>query len=185
MTTRFISATVCLALAMALNLSTSAQQKLSDEEYAKQVLAAGPEAIAKGAAVMRPEADGTMRVIREGTNGFTCLAMGTDRMCADENSMRFIHAIMGHQPPPDQIGFAYMLGGDTGPSGEAGGACNTSPYATPKDPNCHWIVTGPHVMLMGPPSKKLGYTEAPDPDPTKPYMMWANTQYEHAMVPVK
>ena len=40
-------------------------------------------------------------------------------------------------------------------------------------------------MLFGPPSKTLGYTEAVDPDPTKPYMMWANTPYEHAMVPVK
>ena len=49
----------------------------------------------------------------------------------------------------------------------------------------HWVVTGPHIMLFGPPSKKLGYPETPDPDPTKPYMMWANTPYEHAMVPVK
>ena len=33
-------------------------------------------------------------------------------------------------------------------------------------------------------AKALGYTEAKDPDPTKPYMMWADTPYEHAMVPV-
>jgi hypothetical protein len=87
--------------------------------------------------------------------------------------------------PPDQLGFAYMLGGDTGPSGEVGGTCNSSPYATAKDPNCHWVVTGPHVMLFGPPSKALGYPRTADPDPTKPYMMWPNTPYEHAMVPVK
>jgi hypothetical protein len=30
----------------------------------------------------------------------------------------------------------------------------------------------------------LGYTTAADPDPTKPYMMWAGTPYEHAMIPV-
>jgi hypothetical protein len=40
-------------------------------------------------------------------------------------------------------------------------------------------------MLFGPPAKTLGYTEAPDPDPTKPYIMWAGTPYAHAMVPVK
>jgi hypothetical protein len=37
------------------------------------------------------------------------------------NSMEFIHAIMHHQPPTDQLGFAYMLAGDAGPSGEVGG----------------------------------------------------------------
>lgn len=184
---RLTPSAACIVSAMALNMSAHAQQspKLSDEDYAGQVLAAGPESVAKAAAVVRPEPNGSMRTIRQGTNGFTCLAMGTDRMCADKNSMEFLHAIMSHQPPPDQLGFAYMLGGDTGPSGEVGGACNTSPYAAAKDPNCHWIITGPHVMLFGPPSKKLGYTEAADPDPTKPYMMWANTPYEHAMVPVK
>ena len=32
--------------------------------------------------------------LRQGTDGFTCLIMGTDRMCADKNSMEFIHAMM-------------------------------------------------------------------------------------------
>jgi hypothetical protein len=187
MSDRLTLAAACLASIMALSVSASAQQspKLSDEDYTQQVLAAAPEAVAKNAAVVRPEPDGSMRTIRKGTNGFTCLAMGTDRMCGDKNSMAFIHAIMSQQQPPDQLGFAYMLGGDTGPSGETGGACNTSPYKTPKDSDCHWIVTGPHVMLLGPPSKRLGYTDAADADPTRPYMMWANTPYEHAMIPVR
>jgi hypothetical protein len=37
----------------------------------------------------------------------------------------------------------------------------------------HWIVSVPHIMVLGPPGKALGYTEATDPDPNKPYMMWA------------
>jgi hypothetical protein len=106
--------------------------QLSDDEYARQALAAGPESVAKNATVVRPEPDGSMRTIRQGTNEFTCLIMGTDRMCADKNSMEFIHALMHHQPPPNQIGFSYMLGGDVGPSGELGGTCNSSPYATLK-----------------------------------------------------
>jgi hypothetical protein len=48
--------------------------------------------------------------------------------------MEFIHAIVSHQPPPNQLGVAYMLGGDTGPSGEVGGTCNASPYKTAEDP---------------------------------------------------
>ena len=112
-------ATACMVSSIAVASYAYAQQSpaLSDEVYMRQALAAGPEPIAKDAAVVRPEPDGSMRTIRQGTNGFTCLIMGTDRMCADKNSMEFIHAIMHHQPPADQLGFAYMLGGDVGPSG--------------------------------------------------------------------
>jgi hypothetical protein len=39
-------------------------------------------------------------------------------------------------------------------------------------------------MAFGPHSKTLGYTEAKDLDPSKPFMMWAGTPYEHAMIPV-
>ncbi len=105
------------------------------------------------------------------------MIMGTDKMCNDTNSMEFIHALLKHAPPPDKVGVSYMLAGDHG-------ASNTDPYATAKTPDNHWIVTGPHIMLFGPPSKALGYTEAKDPDPAKPYMMWAGTPYEHAMIPV-
>lgn len=184
---RFILAGASVVSLAALGISAHAQKppSLSDEEYARQALAAGPEAVAKGASVVRPEPNGAMRTLRQGTNGFTCLVMGTDRMCVDKNSMQFIHAMMHKEPPPNQLGIAYMLGGDTGPSGETGGASNINPAATGKTADNHWVVTGPHVMLFGPPSKTLGYTEAADPDPTMPYMMWANTPYEHAMVPVK
>jgi hypothetical protein len=166
--------------AIALTTAANAQQHLttSDDEYTRQALSAAPEAVAKGAAVMRPEADGSMRMLRNGTNGFTCMIMGTDKMCNDTNSMEFIHAVMSHKAPPDQVGISYMLAGDDG-------ASNVTPYATGKTADNHWIVTGPHIMIFGPPSKALGYTEAADPNPTRPYMMWANTPYEHAMIPVK
>jgi hypothetical protein len=119
---RIVFAISGVGLSIALNFGAFAQQSptLSDADYMKQALAAGPDAVMKGAAVVRPEHDGTMRTLRQGANGFTCLIMGTDRMCADKNSMEFIHAMMSSQPPPNQIGIAYMLGGDTGPSGEAG-----------------------------------------------------------------
>jgi hypothetical protein len=184
---RLMLAGVSIVSAIALGMSAHAQKPppLTDEEYARQALFAGPEIVAKGAAIVRVDANGAMRTLREGTNNFTCLIMGTDRMCADENSMHFIHAMMSHARPPNQLGIAYMLGGDTGPSGETGGASNTDPSARGKTADNHWVITGPHVMLFGPPSRTLGYTEVADPDPTMPYMMWANTPYEHAMVPVK
>ena len=40
-------------------------------------------------------------------------------------------------------------------------------------------------MILGPAAKTLGYPRTPDADPTKPYVMWAGTPYEHVMIPVK
>jgi hypothetical protein len=160
---------------IALTAQDAAQ--MSDAQYVTEATSAAPPVIAAGAGVMRVGSDGSLHLLRKGTNGFTCLIMGTDKMCNDTNSMEFIHAMMKHEPPPDKVGVSYMLAGDKG-------ASNTDPYAAGRTAANHWIVTGPHIMIFGPPSKALGYTEAKDPDPNKPYMMWAGTPYEHAMVPV-
>ena len=166
------------ALLMVIAAAAKTQQKQApDSEYIAQALSAAPEAVAKGAAVVRVEKDGSLRTVRPGNNGFTCMIMGMDKMCNDRNSMDFISAVMKRVPPPDKVGISYMLAGDEG-------ASNTDPYAMGKTAGNHWIVTGPHIMVFGPPSKALGYTESQDPDPTKPYMMWAGTPYEHAMIPV-
>jgi hypothetical protein len=70
-----------------------------------------------------------------------------------------------------------MLSGDNG-------ASNTDPTAEKKTADNHWVVTGPHIMIVGAGTKSLGLSETADADPTKPYMMWAGTPYEHAMIPV-
>jgi hypothetical protein len=171
------SLTVIFAASTAAFALAAGAQKMSDAAYVSAALSAAPAAIAKGAAVVRMEDDGSMRTLRKGDNGFTCLIMRTDKMCNDVNSMEFIHAVMKHQPPPDKVGVSYMLAGDDG-------ASNIDPYAAGKTADNHWIVTGPHLMVLGPPSKALGYTAVKDPDPSKPYMMWAGTPYEHAMIPV-
>lgn len=158
--------------------SVQAQKgEMSDSQYMAQALSSAPKAVAAEAAVIRIEKDGSMRTLRPGKNGFTCMIVGTDRMCNDANSMEFLQAMMKHEAPPDKAGISYMLMGDEG-------ASNTDPYATGKTADNHWVVTGPHIMLFGPPSKALGYSAAKDPDPKQPYMMWAGTPYEHAMIPV-
>lgn len=66
-----------------------------------------------------------------------------------------------------------MLNGDTGMS-------NTDPWATKPAPGNNWIKTGPHVMMAALVVKKMaGFPRRPDPDPTKPYVMWSGTPYEH------
>ncbi len=166
---------VCLFAVFAASKTPPGSQ--SDADYIAAATSAGPAGIVKSAAVVRVNDDGSMKTVRAGNNGFTCLVMGSDKMCNDANSMQFLQAMMKHAPPPDKLGISYMLSGDEG-------ASNTDPMATGKTADNHWIVTGPHIMIFGPSSKMLGLTEAKDPDPSKPYMMWAGTPYEHAMIPV-
>jgi hypothetical protein len=169
---------VSLSLVVLVGLA-SAQKKAepSDAQYIAQALSAAPKSVAKDAAVVRMDEAGKMTTIRKGKNGFSCMVVGREKMCADANSMAFFDAWMKHQNPPDKLGLTYMLAGDDG-------ASNTDPFATAKSADNHWVVTGPHVMIVGPAAKTLGLASAADADPSGPYMMWASTPYEHAMIPV-
>jgi hypothetical protein len=41
-------------------------------------------------------------------------------------------------------------------------------------------------MIVGPAAKTMAsYSRTADPDPTKPYVMWPGSAYEHLMLPVK
>jgi hypothetical protein len=149
----------------------------SDADYIAKALTAAPPAVAKGAGVARIEKDGSMKNLRESKNGFTCMVMLGDVMCADANSMAFFDATMKKQTPPDKLGLTYMLRGDQG-------ASNTDPSASKKTADNHWVVTGPHIMIVGAAVKDLGLPASADADPSKPYVMWAGTPYAHAMIPV-
>jgi hypothetical protein len=64
------------------------QKQISDSEYIAQVLSAAPEAVAKGAAVVRMDKNGSMRTLRTGDNGFTCMTMGKDGPCQNKSDGR-------------------------------------------------------------------------------------------------
>jgi hypothetical protein len=119
---KIISAVAAGAFFIAAAARTQ-QRQISDSEYIAQALSAAPAAVAKGGTVIRME-NGSMRTLRVGDNGFTCMIAGTDKMCNDRNSTAFLDALMKHVPPPDQVGISYMLAGDEG-------ASNTDPYAAP------------------------------------------------------
>ncbi len=172
-------AMVCSAIAEDKPAATPTAKKAgsSDAAYIAKALSAAPAAISKDAGIMKTDKDGNMQTLRESKNGFTCMVALGSPMCADENSMAFFGAWMKHENPPDKAGITYMLRGDNG-------ASNTDPYATGKTADNHWIKTGSHIMVVGPAAKSIGLPDSPDADPTKPYLMWANTPYAHAMVPV-
>jgi hypothetical protein len=157
----------------------------SDAELIASAMKAAPASVAKGATIVAMEAGGTMRTIRKGTNGFSCMpdnptTPGPDPMCMDANAMAWAHAWMGHKPvPAGKVGFMYMLAGGTD-------ASNTDPYATKPTANNHWVKTGPHVMIVGGDQAFYdSYPKAADPDTSVPYVMWAGTPYQHLMAPVK
>lgn len=164
---------------VAVPMSIHAQQP-SDAAYIAQASTAAPASVTKDATFIQVQKDGTMRTVRAGTNQFTCAVLpggsGTP-MCADKNAMRWMGAYMMKTAPPDAVGFMYMLAGDQGTS-------NTDPFATAPTSTNHWVKTGPHVMIVGPAAKTMGYPATADPDTTKPFVMWPGTPYAHLMIPV-
>jgi hypothetical protein len=176
---------LAFALTPSYGFAQSTGHNMSDEELIKLALSAAPEAVAKDATVVAMDHDGKMRTLRQGTGQWTCMPghadpANPDPMCGDQNAMEWGMAWMNHQEPPaNKVGFMYMLRGD-------GGASNTDPYATKEEPGNNWIKTGAHVMIVGSGAKMLdGYPRDAKADPTKPYVMWPGTQYEHLMLPVR
>jgi hypothetical protein len=148
----------------------------ADAAYVAKIAAGAPASVVRGATIIEMTPHGK-RTIRSGTNGFTCGITEKGPVCADRNALAWMHAIATHAPPPDAVGFAYMLAGDSGSS-------NTDPYASAPTPTNHWMKTGPNVMIFGPSVKAMGYPITADADPSQPYVMWADTPYAHLMVPV-
>lgn len=157
----------------------------TDAQLIVSAMSAAPRSVAKGSTIVNMGADGSMRELRKGTNGFTCMpdnpaTPGPDPMCLDANAMEWAHAWMSHKTPPTgKIGFMYMLAGGTD-------ASNTDPYATKPTAGNHWIKTGPHIMIVGADAAFYdSYPKAADPDTSIPYIMWPGTPYQHLMAPVK
>jgi hypothetical protein len=151
---------------------------MSDAAVIAKATSAAPADIGRNAAVMAMGTDGKMKELRAGTNGWMCMfdPVG-DTMCLDKEWQAWGDAWMNKKAPPKPkaVGVAYMLKGDKG-------ASNTDPYATKKTADNHWVVSGPHIMLLPTDASQL---DAYPTDWTKggPWVMWKGTPYAHVMVP--
>jgi hypothetical protein len=177
---RMILAATCLTAGLGGGLAHAQQmtEPVSNDDYMKRVMQAAPPQVVSDATVVRMQ-NGTMQTLKKGTNEWTCMFQAGVPMCLDPNAMDWSHAWATHGPATDKTGFIYMLAGDTG-------ASNTDPWGTAKTADNHWIETGSHVMIVGAAAKTMaGYPRETDPDPTKPYVMWPGSPYEHLMIPVK
>ena len=171
--------TTILGGAILLAFGALPAQSATPAAMIEDALGAAPAAVAVGATVMT----GDGKVLRQGTNGWTCMpddpsTPDRDPMCVDKNGLAWVMAEMGHKAPPaGAIGMAYMLKGGSDSS-------NTDPYA--KGSAGHWITTGPHVMILSADAaRESGYPGVAKPDTSKPYVMFEGTPYAHIMLPVK
>lgn len=171
--------------AMPAKGAKGATPSAADQKMIKSAMRAAPKKVSAGATIVATGADGQMRTLREGTNGFTCMpdnsaTPGPDPMCMDKVALEWAGAWMGHKTPASgKIGFMYMLSGGTD-------ASNTDPYAMKPSVENHWVKTGPHVMIVGAEASFYDmYPKSADPDTAVPYVMWPGTPYQHLMIPVK
>jgi hypothetical protein len=155
-----------------------------DNALIRSAMSAAPPSVSRGAQIVAMNADGAMRTVRRGSNGFTCMAdnpttPGPDPMCMDANAMEWAMAWIGHRTPPaNRAGLMYMLAGGTD-------ASNVDPYSQRPGRGDRWVSTGPHVMVVGSDTILRGYPSGPTPDTSQPYVMWAGTPYAHLMIPVR
>src|SRR6476660_5184148 len=66
---------------------------------------AAPASISGNATIVQASADGSMKELRKGTNGWTCMpdapaTPGPDPMCFDANAGKWVDACVHHKPPP-------------------------------------------------------------------------------------
>ncbi len=167
--------TLLLAVALALPSSLTAQ-----DDVILSAMSAGPLSISYAASVMTW---GDWTVVREGSNGWTCLpdrsdTPGNDPWCVDETWLGFIHALFsGTEPNYTTFGTAYMLMGDTEVS-------NTDPAATEKTTDADWVEgLGAHLMMLVPDKNALRNIST-DPYNGGPWVMWPDTPYAHVMIPI-
>lgn len=165
------------------NAATNTAGAATSSDPIASAMSAAPSSIAGDATIVIANADGSMKTLREGKNGWMCMpdaptTPGPDPMCMDANAVKWVMAMVGHKSPPaNTVGMMYMLEGGTD-------ASNTDPYATAPTADNDWVKTGPHVMVVGSADLLKGHPSGAKPDTKSPYVMWAGTPYAHLMVPV-
>lgn len=166
----------CLTLSLLLLLPTLS---FADSELIKSAESAGPASISKNATIK----DWNMKVLREGSNGWTCLpdnpkTPGNDPWCMNDPWLNLLDALTNKRNPSyKETGIAYMLKGDTPVS-------NTDPYATEPKPGDDWVEgLQAHLMILLPDRAQLKFFPT-DSKAGGPWVMWADTPYAHLMVPI-
>ena len=149
----------------------------ADQAKIDSAISAGPASLTKNATIKNWDG----KVIRKGTNGWTCLPDipangGNDPWCIDQSWANLLDALANNKKPSyDKIGIGYMLAGDAPIS-------NITP--TGKKADGDWVEgLKAHLMILVPDHKMFDNIST-DPNNGGPWIMWPNTPYAHIMVPI-
>lgn len=180
------SAALCAAGAvvapplLAEGTATSADRIMS-------AVSAAPTAISANASIWDyPATPGQQPpILREGSNGWTCFpdnpaTPGNDPMCLDKQWLEWMDAWMNQRTPAiTGTGVAYMLQGSSE-------ASNTDPFAVEPPAGANWVASPPHIMLLNPQQwDRQVFSTSMDMNSGGPWIMFADTPYEHLMVPLQ
>lgn len=168
-----------LIVSIAGTVRAQSHEGATVHDAVRNALSAAPPSIAAAAAVI----DGQGKVLRAGTNGWTCMPDNPDvpnnsPMCLDKPWMAFLDGLMSKRAPQfEGLGIGYMLQEDMPTS-------NLDPFAPAPTPHNQWVPNaGAHVMLIVSDVRLLAGLPT-DPANGGPWVMWKGTPYAHVMVPV-
>ena len=149
----------------------------ADQAEIQSAISAGPASLTKNATIKNWDG----KVLREGTNGWTCLPDipgngGVDPWCIDQSWANLLDALSNNEKPTyDKVGIGYMLSGDAPIS-------NITPAGKKEDGD--WVEgLKAHLMILVP-DPKMYDNISTDPNNGGPWIMWPGTPYAHIMVPI-
>ena len=158
-------------------MSSASSESQSSQVKIASALSAAPSSIAAAATVAEPDGHGGLRLLRAGTNGFTCMpgdpkGIAMPPMCADQVAMQWNKDFEEHKPKPTTTvpGIEYMLAGATQRS-------DSDPFDKTSPP----IKIGPHWMILWPFDPKTSGLPTTH-KPTGAYIMWAGSPYAHVHI---
>lgn len=177
---------------MSITATLAIGQSLEVKAEIARALSAAPPSVAAGAAVDVADAQGRMRELRRGSNGWTCVIDNAEAMkqdpiehhpaCFDKPGLEWIETFTaGRVPNPERVGYAYMLDGGSSWS-------NTDPMATKLAAGQKDYIRIPgHIMILNARvANSSGFPSGQaNPDTRKPFVMFGGTGYALLIIPVK
>jgi hypothetical protein len=180
----------CIGLTGSLLAAEKGQKKnravkdvksMPEEDLIRLALSAAPAHIAKDAAVRVPVEDGSLKEVRKGTNGFTCIPTVNyreepDPICMDAAAGQWAIDLMKNASRPSNTvpGISYMARG--GMHWEKDGK-----ILMKEEPGAKFVKEPPHWMMMWPFSS--AETKLPTrPNPSGVWIMFDGMPYAHLMI---